>query len=215
MLNITIKGNILNYIEFRNYFKHYAVISMNDIYAVEPRFDNRRLYEWSRKGFIHKIINGFYVFSDRQIDEAFMFHIANRIYRHSYISLETALSYYNLIPEQIFIITSVSTRKTKIFDTDMGYFSYKHIKQKLFLGYDIVHDDTHSFFIASPEKALLDYLYLNAEINDRDDIAGLRINHEICREIIDIEKLMVLADYIDNNRVDRCIKILVKEIVNA
>lgn len=201
----------MNYIEFRDYFRDYAVIGMSDIYAVAPGFDNRRLYEWSKKGYIQRVINGFYIFSDRQLTEALLFRIANRIYRHSYVSFETALSYYNLIPEQIFMITSVSTRKTKTFDTGIGRFSYKNIKNEIYLGYDIVLDEHGTFFIASPEKALLDYLYLNAEIDDRDDIAGLRINHEVYRDIINQDKLMALADNIDNKRVKACIETLVKE----
>lgn len=205
----------MNYIEFRHYFKDYAVIGMRDIYTVEPDFDNRRLYEWSKKGYIQKIINGFYIFSDSQLNEGMMFRIANRIYRHSYVSLETALSYYNLIPEQIFMITSVSTRKTKTFDTDAGRFSYKNIKNEIYLGYDTVLDEPGTFFIASPEKALLDYFYFNAEIDDRHDIAGLRINHEVYSEIIDENKLMALADYIDNNRVKGCIETLLKENAHA
>ncbi|MFO8062061.1 MAG: hypothetical protein R6U31_03955 [bacterium] len=205
----------MNYIEFRHYFKDYAVIGMRDIYAVEPDFDNRRLYEWNKKGYIKKIINGFYIFSDRQVNEGLMFRIANRIYRHSYVSLETALSYYNLIPEQIFMITSVSTRKTKTFDTDIGRLGYKNIKNEIYLGYDIVLDESSSFLIASPEKALLDYFYLNAEIDDRYDIAGLRINHEVYNEIVDENKLMALADYIDNNRIKGCIETLVKENAHA
>lgn len=74
----------------------------------------------------------------------------------SYISLETALSYYGLIPEAVMGMTSVVTGRSKRFTTPIGWFSYQTIPEKLF-GIGVRTVKGH--LIASPEKALCDYLY--------------------------------------------------------
>ena len=89
------------------------LFSTTDIRKAFPSFDARRLVEWQHKGYIHKIINRWYKFSDVPTEERLMLWTANRIYHPSYVSMETALSYYGLIPEAVYTITAVSTLKTK------------------------------------------------------------------------------------------------------
>ena len=115
----------MRYEVFRKCFIYKQIIDVREIRIVFPEFDNRRLFEWQRKGYIRKIINGYYVFSDLERDEFLLMRMANVIYAHSYISLETALGYYGLIPESVYQITSCSTRKTKSFDTPMASFRYR------------------------------------------------------------------------------------------
>jgi len=93
----------------------------------------------AKKGYIKKIIKGYYIFSDSELNDNVLFEIANRIYVPSYISYEMALSYYNLIPESVYDITSVSTRRTYNFNTLIASFSYRTIKPCLFFGYNIVN----------------------------------------------------------------------------
>ncbi|MCK4785304.1 MAG: hypothetical protein KAV87_16255, partial [Desulfobacteraceae bacterium] len=89
----------MRYSEFRDAFKPYAIVSVNEIRKVERSFNVRRLVEWQKKGYIKKIIRGYYIFSDLTVDENVLFEIANRIYHPSYLSFEIALSYYQMIPE--------------------------------------------------------------------------------------------------------------------
>ena len=99
----------MNYITFRNRFNHYKIFSVNDIKKSFIDFDSRRLVEWQEKGYIRKVINRWYVFSDIEVDDNMRFWIANRIYQPSYVSLESALSYYNLIPEAVYTTTSLTS----------------------------------------------------------------------------------------------------------
>lgn len=105
-----------------------------------------------------------------------MFEIANRIYPPSYVSFESALSYHNLIPESVLAVTSASTRRTYRFNTPLGEFTYRSLKPELFVGYDLIQNQGKCFKMANPEKALLDYLYLNPKIKSKADFASLRIN---------------------------------------
>ena len=70
------------------------------------------------------------------------------------------MSYHGIIPEAVYSISSVTTNKTKTFDTPSGSMVYKTIKPELFFGYQITQHDGKPVKIASPEKALLDFLYL-------------------------------------------------------
>jgi len=100
-----------------------------------------------------------------------------------------ALSYYHLIPESVYCITSVSTRKTYRFQTSIGQFSYRTVKPDLFFGYNLASYDNRCFKIASAEKAILDYFYINPNIKNETDFISLRINRDSFIEQIDIVRL--------------------------
>jgi len=127
--------------------------------------------------------------SGLNIDETTSFEIANKIYEPSYISLESALRYYNFIPEQTFATTSISTCKTKKFKTPTDIYNYRNISEKLFFGYEIVHHKTVTFKMASREKAILDYFYFHKHFKTEKDIAELRFNIEEIKATINKEKL--------------------------
>ena len=110
----------MNFVHFKNSLRDFPVFSIADIRAAHGGFDRRRLSEWQKKGYIKKIIKGYYLFSDVDINENTLLAIANKIYKPSYISFETAMSYYRLIPESIYMITSASTRRTSLFETTYG-----------------------------------------------------------------------------------------------
>lgn len=76
------------------------------------------------------------------------------------MSLETALSHYGIIPETVYSITSVTPKATQNFGAFGMDFSYTRIKQSAFQGYSAKKENDHTYFIAEPEKALADYLYL-------------------------------------------------------
>jgi len=169
----------MQYIDFQNAFKNFTVFSLADIRQVESGFLRRRLNEWQEKGYIKKVIKGYYVFSSLGLDEKALFEIANRIYNPSYISFEMALAYYGLIPESVYGITSASTRKTSHFVTPLGEFLYRTIRPKLYFGFDLLKNDGKLFKLASPEKAFLDLLYIKTEFRDAAGFEGMRINREV------------------------------------
>lgn len=81
----------MRYIELREYLKDFTLFSISDIRKIDPNFHRRRLTEWQDKGYILKVIRGYYLFSDTKINEQALFQIANRIYQPSYISFERTL----------------------------------------------------------------------------------------------------------------------------
>ena len=181
----------MNYIQFRELFKDFSVFSVNDIENSGRKFHRRRLHEWQEKGYIKKIIKGYYIFSDLELTEEILFEIANGIYAPSYISFEMALSYYHLIPESVYKMTSVSTRRTYKFETPVAEFSYRTLKRKLFFGYNIVKHGRKCFKMACLEKALLDYFYINTNYKNEADFSSLRINKDKLFKQINEERFFV------------------------
>jgi predicted transcriptional regulator of viral defense system len=180
VLLIALMMNKMRYLAFRDQFKDFTVFSLTDILNVEAGFHRRRLNDWQEKGYLKKVIKGHYIFSDQILHEKILFEIANRIYQPSYISFEMALSYYSLIPESAYGITSATSRPTHSFVTPMTTFSYHTLRSWLFFGYVLMKSDGEKHFsLASPEKAILDLLYLKHVLKTREDFEGLRLNPDI------------------------------------
>jgi predicted transcriptional regulator of viral defense system len=205
----------MKYLELREALKDFSVFSLNDIRQIDKSFYHPRLSEWQHKGYIKKIIRGYYIFSDLKTNEQVLFEIANRIYSPSYISLEMALSYYSLIPESVYRITSISTRKTKVFNTQIGDFSYRSVKTKLYFGYDLIEYGNKIFKIALLEKAILDYFYLNSKIQTKEDFESLRINVGIFFDKVLENKMDIFLDKYSNKALEKRIKVFWKFIKNA
>ena len=93
--------------------------------------------------------------------------IANHLYGPSYVSLQYALRFYGLIPEQVFTVSSITTKRSRVFNNSLARFEYVHIDEAAFqIGVRIEKTGNgSSFLIASPEKALCDLIadipYLN------------------------------------------------------
>ena len=172
----------MKFLDLKNELRDFPIFSLRDIKNIDPAFHRRRLNEWQDKGYIKKIIRGYYLFTDIDIDEEVLFKISNQIYYPSYVSLESALSYYNLIPESVYEITSISTRKTYNFKTSFGEFRFHSITPQLFFGYSLIKNKNYYVKIASIEKSLLDYFYLHPDLETIQDFGSLRINREILIE---------------------------------
>ena len=177
----------MKYLDFREALKKKFVFTSNDIRKIDPGFHRRRLVEWQKAGHIEKIRNGYYCFTDLEKNEQLLYYMANQLYKPSYISLASALSFYKLIPEAVFNITSVSTLKTSSFNTVYGRFDYSSIKTSLFFGYRLLKINSVTIKIAEPEKLILDYCYLIKPAGVLD-FEALRINKEEIIKLIDITK---------------------------
>ncbi len=122
-----------------------------------------------KKGAIIRVKKGLYVFGSELAREPYSKEtLANLIYGPSYISLQYALSFYDLIPERIETVTSVTNKRKKKFDTPIGKFSYRYICPSLYSCGLTLHetDARHSFLIAAKEKALADTLYFTGKFAD-------------------------------------------------
>ena len=205
----------MQYLELRQQLGDFLVFSLDDIKKVDHAFHRRRLNEWQDKGYIKKIIKGFYIFADLEINESVLFVIANRIFDPSYISLEMALSYHGLIPESVYGITSVSSRKTYSFNSQLAKFNYRKIKPELMFGYQLINYQNHNFKMAEIEKAILDFFYVNSKLKTEGQFEELRINRDTFRERVDVEKLKdYLAQY-NNKALSRRINKFIKFISHA
>ncbi|MEK7651458.1 MAG: hypothetical protein AAB377_02950 [Patescibacteria group bacterium] len=114
------------------------------------------LYRYTKKGFIVRLKRGIYAFPDALPTE---FFIANKMCEPSYISLELALSYHRVIPENVYEITSITSKNPRRFKILGKIYSYRRVKKTAFAGYGIVKQKGMGFFIASPEKAFVDTNY--------------------------------------------------------
>jgi predicted transcriptional regulator of viral defense system len=192
----------------------YPIFSLQDVQKIAPNFYRIQLDRWQKKGYIKRIKKEYYYFTDREIDQNFLFYSSNKIYSPSYISLEKAFQYYDFIPEEIFQITSVSSKKTTKFTTSLGNFSYRHIKPSIFFGYRMIDYGKQKILLAEPEKAVLDYLYLNPRLKAADDFREIRINKQEFLEIIDFTKLQRYLKAFENKSLSSRVKIFLNTVKN-
>lgn len=167
----------MNFNQFRNTFFEQKIFSTVDIGKEWQNFNYANLVNWQDKGYLLKLRNKWYAFPDALKTEADLYFTANRLHKPSYVSLETALRFYNFIPESVFSITSVTTAKPAEWRTPIGHFSYRSVKPGLFFGY-LPSELQPIFLMADPEKALLDMLYFNPHLYRTPDFEELRLNRE-------------------------------------
>jgi len=155
-----------------------------------------------------KLRQGFYALPEYVTQPNFAFFVSNYIYKPSYISLHTALAFYGIIPEAVTQITAVSSLKTAVFLNEAAQFSYKKIKPDLFFGYEQKPYGNHTISIATPEKAILDLLYLYPFYDTESEIANLRFDEDfVCNEL-NIGKLKLYLDRFNNKKLAKRIEIL-------
>lgn len=202
----------MQYLEIKEKLKDFIVFSASDISKIDPDFHKQRLSEWQKKGYIKKVIKGYYIFSDLAINESVLFIVANKIFDPSYISLEMALSYYGLIPESVYSATSVTSKKTYTFNSPLVRFSYRKIKPELMFGYQLVKYENHTFKIAEIEKVILDYFYINPKLRDDGEFKELRINEETFGEKVDLKKLEKYLAQFNNKAMEKRVNKFIKYI---
>lgn len=170
----------MKYSYFVSKIKELPAFNLNDVRKVDPTFHRQQLSYWLDKGYIRHLAGGYYALPDRPVNETYLFMLANRLYAPSYISLESALAYHQVIPETVLGVTSVSAQKTQRFTSPWGVFNYRSVQPRLMFGYQVVEaKEEIKFSIAGIEKAVLDYLYLNTHIRTTADFEGLRWNKEL------------------------------------
>ena len=204
------------WIEFQTKMRPFRVFSVQDVKKQFPSMNLMNLVRWQEKGYILKLRNRWYAFNDAASHENIEWLAANLIYSPSYVSLHTALSWYNLIPEMIAACTSVTTLKTNKFSTPLGSFDYHRIKPELFgFGYVLedmdasVRETGRQIMVATPQKAILDFFYINSYYNTEKDIEDLRLNESELVSIINSDFYMNLERY-RSNALDQRIQKLIK-----
>lgn len=136
------------------------------------------------------------------------FELAQYIYAPSYISLESALSYHGLIPEAVYAVMSVCTKRAKEFHTPLGLFSYMRLPtENFYTEVELITEGNHHFFMAKPWKAICDYIFCyKKEWHSIDPLLkSLRINPEDL-PIVRVEDIELLDEYYQHKRVTRFLR---------
>ncbi len=171
-MDISIRNTILS-----EEFDYQALLHALGDYS----YPRDKITELLRKGDIVRVKKGIYIFGEQYRRRPYSREVlANLIYGPSYISLEYALGYYGLIPEGVESVTSVTTGRSRRFETPLGLFSYHTVPLAAFTaGIDRVDmGDGRSFLMALPEKALADKIRL-----DRGN--GLSSQRELRRYLVE------------------------------
>ncbi len=197
----------MQFINFQKQLSAYPIFSLQEVKKLVNSFSYRQLDRWEKKGYLKKVKRRFYCLSSQEVDQNFLFYTANKIYAPSYVSLEMALKYYGLIPEEIFQITSVGTKKTTNFETPVGNFSYKHIKTSLYFGYRLIEFGPQKVLLAELEKAILDYLYIHTRLKTAADFEGMRINRDELNSQLNLEKFQNYLAVFNNKQLSKRAKL--------
>ncbi|MCF0220075.1 MAG: hypothetical protein HUK14_09860 [Muribaculaceae bacterium] len=201
-------GNI-SYIAFREQFVKYGCFSCSQVALWHKSFDINNFTRWCKQGLLIRLRKGWYAFPECLAKPDFARYIAGRIYKPSYISLHTALAFYGMIPEAVVSINSVTTLKTASFSSQFGDYAYQHIKPSLLFGFELKPmDDGRAIPFATPEKALLDLMYLYPMYDTPDDLLNLRLDEDFLHEDLDMERLNEYLKAFNNKALADRVKIL-------
>ena len=171
-MSINRKEIKMSFDEFKSKFGKLPLISTEHLKlsSEDTQAMRNQLVRWIKNGKILRLKRNLYSLNqnDRKIEPSRAF-IASELYRSSYLSLEYALSFYGIIPEKSADVTSVTSKKTSVFSNVYGKFIYQHIKLECFTGFKELKDEAGlPYYMAFPEKALADFLYLNQAVFTKD-----------------------------------------------
>ncbi len=167
------------------------VFSRNDLALAGHKVHDYQFSLWVKKGYLIRLKNGLYAFR-RGMERLHGEEIAFLLCQPSYLSLESALAWYGFIPEIVYAFTSVTSRVTRTFENPFGRFIYRHMKSELLWGYVEMKTEHGQYLLAEPEKALLDYFYLNlGHINNVSDFESIRLNQEEMHKTLVRQKLLM------------------------
>lgn len=117
--------------------------------------------------------------------------IANHLYTPSYVSMSSALRYYGLIPEQVYVMQSMTLKHSRDFDTPVGRYEYTHIPKHSFsIGLSSIRKTGYAFVIATPEKALCDLVANSPGVNLRyPKDAAIYLEEDIRMDLSDFRQM--------------------------
>lgn len=155
------------------------------------------------KGILFPLVRGIYE-TNRHTDG---FLLASYIYGPSYLSFEYALSFHNIIPERVVVYTNATfnKRKSKSYQNNFGLFTYRDVPNEAFpYMVKVYKEDSYAYFIASPEKALCDLLYIKKPVSSVRELKmllfeDLRISTDVFVQLNFQDILFLSSKYISNN----------------
>ncbi len=206
----------MKYEELLNTFADRPFFETADLLTMFPEKEAQvlpRLSRWVAAGKLVRLRRGKYVLPTQfRTRVPHPFHISNFLYSPSYISLQTALEYYQLIPEHTPLIQAVTTRDTRHWDTPLGIFHYHSLKTDRFSGYESIQlgiQSQETALIASPEKALVDICLLNSGEWDVTRWSSLRLQNT---ERLDPDVLLDYSRIIPSQKLVRGMEALIQSL---
>ena len=163
---------------------------------------DEKVSELEQKGFIIRVKRDLYVVSSKVHGQEISSElVANHLYRPSYISFESALSHYGLIPERVYSMRSVCMKLHKQYETQLGRFEYIKMPESYFpIGiHQEIINNSYSFLIATPEKALCDNIIASKNLK----IQSVKAMREYLEEDLRFEMSSLTS--FDVNIITKCL----------
>ena len=160
------------------------IFTLQDVRNLFPGEEGKtiknNLTRWVSKRYFVRLRRDLYEFVERGTESRMPdLYVANRLYEPSYVSLETALSIYSIIPDIAAGVTSVTSRPTRTFKNRYGLFLYRTCQKRAFIGYKLMLYEGLRVLIADKEKALVDFLYFRLHGGQSLDFDAERLNKKI------------------------------------
>jgi predicted transcriptional regulator of viral defense system len=176
---------------------------------VDPRDVRRQLSRWTSAGRLYQLRRGLYALAPPyQKVKPHPFVSANRMVHGSYVSCQSALAHYGLIPEYVPLVMSVTTSRPARWNTPLGDFAFRHIKSGLLRGYRLLDlGGGQQALVATPEKALLDLIYLHPGADSPDYLRELRLQN---LEDLDLDEVQRLAELLGSAKLVRAARLVVE-----
>jgi predicted transcriptional regulator of viral defense system len=177
--------------------------------AVDSKDVRRQLSRWTKAGRLYQLRRGLYALAPPfQKVKPHPFVVANRMMRSSYVSLQSALGYYGLIPDVVPVTTSITTGRPGHWQTPLGVYTFRHIKTEWFAGYRLVDlGGNQQAFVATPEKALLDLVHLQPRGDSAEYLQELRLQD---MERLDLDELQHQAELASSQKLRRAAAFVIK-----
>jgi predicted transcriptional regulator of viral defense system len=175
---------------------------------VSPGYIRLQLTRWKKAGRIYQLRRGLYAIAPPfQKTNPHPFLIANHIVKASYVSAQSALRFYGLIPDIVMQTTSITGKRPGTWETPLGIYHYQHIKPDLLSGYQMAQlGNGQQAFVAKPEKALLDLIYLQPQGDSPGYLRELRLQNV---DQLDVDELHRQVEIFDTPKMYRALNEIV------
>jgi len=173
---------------------------------INPKNVRLQLTRWVNSRRIYRLRRGVYSLAPPyQKVQPHPFLVANHLQRASYVSLQSALAFYSLIPENVHTTVSVTTGRPERLETPLGIFEFRHIKSNLLFGYHMIDLGGQNALVATPEKALLDLVYLQPGGVSTKYLQGLRLQNF---DRLNRDLLMKQSKVFDSPKMSKAAKVI-------
>jgi predicted transcriptional regulator of viral defense system len=180
---------------------------------VNPDIVHLQLTRWKNSGRVFQLRRGLYAIAPPyQKVKPHPFLIANRMQRASYVSGQSALAFYGLIPDIVQATLSVTAGRPERLETPLGGFEFRHVKPELLHGYRMtalhgLKTPEQQALVATPEKALLDLVYLQPGGDQSAYLRELRLQNLVR---LDLDELRRQADIFNTPKLRRAVNAILR-----